>query len=282
MPEACSTVIHLPNRIATLLTPTLRLFCAAMIGFASVTQAQGVDAGKPSAMRNLVPAKQVESQAAQQYRQLLKQAASQKALAPDNHPQVLRLRTIASKLIPFAEKHNPRAKEWRWEVNLIGSKQINAFCMPGGKIAFYTGILEQLKLTDDEVAMIMGHEIAHALWEHARERMAKSFATNIGASLLGELVGGGKYSGLFHMGGDLLTLKFSRGDETEADIVGLDLAARAGYDPRAGITLWQKMTASSKGQPLEFLSTHPSGKTRIEDIQRQLPKVMPLYEASRS
>jgi predicted Zn-dependent protease len=176
---------------------------------------------------------------------------------------------------------NPRAKEWRWEENLIGSKQINAFCMPGGKIVFFTGILDQLKLTDDEVAMIMGHEIAHALWEHARERMAKSFATNIGASLLGELIGGGKYSGLFHMGGDLLTLKFSRSDETEADIVGLELAARAGYDPRAGITLWQKMAAASQGRPLEFLSTHPSGETRIEDIQRQLPKVMPLYEAAR-
>jgi predicted Zn-dependent protease len=154
--------------------------------------------------------------------------------------------------------------------------------MPGGKIAFYTGILDQLKLTDDEVAMIMGHEIAHALWEHARERMAKSVATNVGASLLGELVGGGKYSGVFRMGGDLLTLKFSRSDETEADIVGLELAARAGYDPRAGITLWQKMAAASKGQPLEFLSTHPAGKTRIEDIQRQLPKVIPLYETARS
>ena len=260
----------------------MALFGATVMTLAPTAPAQGVDAGKPSVLRNLVPAKQVEGQAAQYYAQLLKEAAGKKALAPDSHPQVLRLRSIARKLIPFAEKHNLRAKEWRWEVNLIASKQINAFCMPGGKIVFFTGILEQLKLTDDEVAMIMGHEIAHALWEHARERMAKSFATNIGASLLGELIGGGKYSGLFHMGGDLLTLKFSRGDETEADIVGLDLAARAGYDPRAGITLWQKMAATSKGQSLEFLSTHPSGATRIEDIQSQLPKVMPLYEAARS
>jgi predicted Zn-dependent protease len=260
----------------------MALLGAMMIACASAALAQGADAGKPSMMRNLVPAQQVETQAAQQYGQLLKAAADKKALAPDDHPQVLRLRAIARKLIPHAERFNPRAKEWRWEVNLIGSKQINAFCMPGGKIAFFTGILDQLKLTDDEVAMIMGHEIAHALWEHARERMAKSFATNLGASLLGELIGGGKYSGLFHMGGDLLTLKFSRGDETEADIVGLELAARAGYDPRAGISLWRKMTAASQGRPLEFLSTHPSGETRIEDIQRQLPKVMPLYEAARS
>ncbi len=258
----------------------LALLIAPQFWLVPVGHAQDSEVGKPSVMRNLVPAKQVEAQAAQQYGQLLQEATRKKALAPDNHPQVKRLRSIAHKLIPHAERFNPRAKEWQWEVNLIGSKQINAFCMPGGKIAFYTGILEQLKLTDDEVAMIMGHEIAHALWEHARERMAKSFATNIGATLLGELVGGGNYSALFRMGGDLLTLKFSRNDESEADIVGLNLAARAGYDPRAGISLWQKMAAANKGQPLEFLSTHPSGKTRIEDIQRQLPKVMPLYEGT--
>lgn len=260
----------------------LALLIVLQIGFAPIGLAQGTDADKPSVMRNLVPAKQVEAEAARQYGQLLQEASGKKALAPDHHPQLQRLRSIARKLTPHAERFNPRAKEWRWEVNLIGSKQINAFCMPGGKIVFYTGILDQLKLTDDEVAMIMGHEIAHALWEHARERMGKSFATNLGASLLGELVGGGKYAGLFRMGGDLLTLKFSRSDESEADIVGLDLAARAGYDPRAGISLWQKMAAANRGQPLEFLSTHPSGNTRIEDIQRQLPKVMPLYEAARS
>jgi Zn-dependent protease with chaperone function len=227
------------------------LFRYCLIGlaitFTPLAQAQGVEIGKPSMMRNLVPAKQVESQAGQQYGQLLKEADRKHALAKDDHPQVVRLRAIARKLTPHAERFNPRAKTWKWEVNLIGSKQINAFCMPGGKIAFYTGILDQLKLTDDEVAMIMGHEIAHALWEHARERLAKSVATEVGASLLGELVGGGKYSGLFRMGDDLLTLKFSRSDESEADLVGLDLAARAGYDPRAGLTLWQKMAAANKG-----------------------------------
>lgn len=263
----------------------LILVFSIQLGFSVAVRAaepQGIDVGKPSAMRNLVPARQVESQAAQEYAQLLKQAASQRALAPDDHPQVLRLRAIAKKLIPFATRFNARAMEWRWEVNLIGSKQINAFCMPGGKIAFYSGILDQLQLTDDEVAMVMGHEIAHALREHARERMAKSAATDIGASLLGELIGGGKYTGLFRMGGNLLSLKFSRSDESEADLVGLDLAARAGYDPRAGISLWQKMAKASQGQPLEFLSTHPSGEHRIEEIREQLPKVQPLYESARS
>jgi len=162
-------------------------------------------------------------------------------------------------------------------VNLIGSKQINAFCMPGGKIVFYSGILNVLKLSDDEVAMVMGHEIAHALREHARERIAKSELTNLGASLLGEMVGSGKYAGAFQVGGSLLSLKFSRNDESEADLVGLELAARAGYDPRAGVTLWQKMGAANKGAPPQWLSTHPSGKNRIQEIERHLPQVMPLY-----
>jgi predicted Zn-dependent protease len=129
--------------------------------------------------------------------------------------------------------------------------------------------------------MIMGHEIAHALREHARERMAKSTLTNLGASLLGELVSGGQFAGAFRMGGDLLNLKFSREDETEADLIGLDIAARAGYDPRAGITLWQKMMAANRNAQLEFLSTHPAGDNRIRDIERQLPDVMPLYEKAR-
>jgi predicted Zn-dependent protease len=242
--------------------------------------ADGVDVGKPSIVSKLVPAKQLEKQAEQSYSQLLQQAKAKNALAPDGYPQVERLRKIAARIIPFATRFNSRANEWKWEVNLIGSKQINAFCMPGGKIAFYTGILDQLKLTDDEVAMIMGHEIAHALREHARERMAKSTLTQLGAGVLGELIGGGQYAGAFRAGGDLLSLKFSRGDEEEADIVGLDLAARAGYDPRAGVTLWRKMAQAGGGQPLEFLSTHPSSKSRIQDIEAQLPKVLPLYEQS--
>jgi predicted Zn-dependent protease len=261
--------------------PGTWLLAAITLALSSSVQADGVDVGKPSVMTRLVPAKQVEEQAVQQYGQLLKQAANKRILAPEHHPQVQRLRTIAQKLIPFANRFNKRAKDWRWEINLIGSDNINAFCMPGGKIAFFTGILDKLKLTDDEVAMVMGHEIAHALREHARERMAKSVATDIGVTMLGELLGGGKYTGAFRLGGNLLSLKFSRGDESEADLVGLDLAARAGYDPRAGITLWQKMDAAHKDKPLEFLSTHPSGESRIEEIRAHLPEVMPLYETAR-
>ena len=248
---------------------------------------EGVEVGKESAFAKLVPAADVEKSAVQQYQQMLQQAASKNALGPDGHPQVVRLREIANKIIPHSYDWNPRARQWKWEINLIGSNQINAFCMPGGKIAFFTGILNQLSLTDDEVAMVMGHEIAHALREHARERMGKSAATQ-GLSRLG----GAVVSGLFGIdprltdmvareGANLLTLKFSREDETEADLVGMELGARAGYDPRAGVTLWQKMSAANKNAPPQWLSTHPSGTTRIQEMEANMPKVLPLYERTR-
>lgn len=241
----------------------------------------GVDVGEASALRNLVPAGELEKASAQQYGQLKEDAARKGALAPDDHPQLVRLRGIAQRLLPFVSRFNPQARRWRWEVNLIASPQLNAFCMPGGKIAFYTGIIDKLRLSDDEIAMIMGHEIAHALREHARERIAKTQLTQLGTALLGEFIGGGRYAGAFRIGGDLMTLKFSRDDEREADVVGLDLAARTGYDPRAGISLWQKMSQASKGAPPAWLSTHPAGKDRIREIEQHLPEVMPLYEAAR-
>jgi len=261
-----------------------RLFGAALLAGSGAALAQdGVrgDVGGESRFTKLVSAEQVEAAAAQQYQQMLREAAQQKGLGPPEHPQVQRLRAIAERIIPHAKPWNPRAERWKWEVNLIGSPQLNAFCMPGGKIAFYYGILKQLQLTDDEVATIMGHETAHALREHARERMGKTAATRIGAGVLSALLGLGQTGDtLLNMGGQLLTLKFSREDESEADIVGMDLAARAGYDPRAGISLWNKMIEASKGAPPQFLSTHPSGPTRIHDIEAKLPKVMPLYEAA--
>ena len=243
---------------------------------------EGVDVGNNSAFSKLVPAEDVERSAAQQYQQMMGQASGKNALGPKDHPQVVRLRAIAAKIIPFTLEWNPRAKDWKWEVNLIGSNQINAFCMPGGKIAFYSGILEQLKLTDDEVAMVMGHEIAHALREHARERMGKNAATSIGATVLGSLFGLGQLGQtVTNYGAQLLTLQFSREDESEADLVGMELAARAGYNPQAGVSLWNKMGAASKGAPPQWLSTHPAGGTRIAQIEANLPKVLPLYERAR-
>jgi predicted Zn-dependent protease len=248
----------------------------------------GVEVGKTSSFAKLVPAQEVEQEAAQEYRQMLTKAHAKNALGTREHPQVQRLRAIARRIIPFALAWNPRARDWKWEVNLIGSSQINAFCMPGGKIAFFTGILDKLELSDDEVAMVMGHEIAHALREHARERMGKSAVTNGAARLGGALVAGifgidpRLTDGVARGGANLLTLEFSREDETEADLVGMELAARAGFDPRAGVTLWQKMGSVSKGTPPQWLSTHPSGKSRIAEIEKNLPKVLPLFEQART
>ena len=274
-----------PERPERLTTPLQRLAAALALGGALALSAspvlarEGVEVGNPSVLARLVPAEQLEQAATQQYGQMVQQARQQNALLPDQHPQVVRLRTIAKRIIPHSLSWNKRAPQWQWQVIVINSKELNAFCMPGGKIAFYTGILEQLKLTDDEVAMIMGHEVAHALREHARERIGKQTGVRLGANVISGLLGlGGLGDSLLNMGGQLLTLTFSRQDESEADLIGMELAARAGYNPQAGVTLGQKMAAASKGAPPQFLSTHPSSSTRIQDIQASLPKVMPLFE----
>ncbi|MBX3621658.1 MAG: M48 family metallopeptidase [Rhizobacter sp.] len=274
---------ELHGRGCTCTLHTRRLFTGALVAGAGLTAVpawarEGVEVGKESQFAKFVSAQEVESAATQQYAAMKQQAAEKRALAPDDHPQVIRLRAIAKRLIPFSYEWNPRAREWKWEVNLLGSKQINAFCMPGGKIAFYYGILQQLQLNDNEVAMVMGHEVAHALREHAREQMGKTLATRgvieLGAAIFGL---GNAARTVAGMGGQLLTLKFGREDESEADLVGMELAARAGYDPRAGISLWNKMAKASQGAPPEFLSTHPAGPSRIRDIEANLPKVEGLY-----
>ena len=263
--------------------PRRAFLLAAAAGAAAPALAQ-VDVGSSSSLRKLVPAETLEQSAAQQYQQMLEQARAKRALAPDSHPQLQRLRAIAKRLIPYAMPWNDRARQWRWEVNLIGSSQINAFCMPGGKIAFYTGILDQLKLTDDEAAMIMGHEMAHALREHARERIAKTQGTNLALRLGSQLLGLGDLGNVAaSLGGQLLTLQFSRSDESDADLVGLELAARGGYQPSAAVSLWQKMGNATGGKQggLAFLSTHPSGPARIRELEQNVPRVQGLYEAAR-
>ena len=246
---------------------------------ASSAEEEGIKGvGKRSRFTRLVSAEQLERAGAQQFNEMKRQAARKQALAPATHPQVIRLRSIAQKIIPFTYRWNERAKLWQWEVNMFASSQVNAFCLPGGKIVFFTGILEKLKLTDDEAAMIMGHEIAHALREHARERMGKQMATQLGAEAISSFFGLGNLGRTgVNIGANLISLKFGREDESEADLVGLDLAARAGYDPRAGITLWQKMAQVNGGAPPEWLSTHPAGSNRIAEITKRLSEVMPLY-----
>ena len=243
----------------------------------------GVRVGDSSSLKDMVPASQLEASAARQYNAMKQKAAEKNALAPDNHPQVIRLRAIAKKILPHAYAWNPESQAWKWEVNLFISDQVNAFCMPGGKIAFYSGIIEKLKLNDDEVATVMGHEIAHALREHARDRIAKAQLSNLGASVLSSALGLGNLGGqALGQGLQLLGLSFSRADERDADLVGMDIAARAGYDPRAGISLWQKMGQLSKDKQPEWLSTHPSGDSRIYEIQRNINEALFLYARAKN
>lgn len=283
-----ATYYAMPRPVIKALQHAACLLALSLLPLWSLAQPtkDGVNVGEASTLRKLVPAEQLEHSAARDYRQMMREAADQRALAPANHPQLQRIRAIARRLLPHATRFNPRAERWQWEVNLIGSQQLNAFCMPGGKIVFYSGIIDKLKLSDDEIAIIMGHEIAHALREHAREQIAKTKITYGLAAIASELLANTKYGGLAQLGleggSQLLTRKFSRDDESDADAVGLDLAARAGFDPRAGISLWQKMSAASKSEPPQWWSTHPAGPNRIKEIERHLPAVMPLYKAARA
>jgi len=250
------------------------------------TVTDGIAVPQRSRVAGLASSEALEKQGSLQYRQLLEQASAKRALVPADHPQRQRLIQIAQRLLPHTRRFSPRAAEWRWEVNLIAANTINAFVMPGGKVVFFTGIIDRLKLSDDEIAMIMGHEMAHALLEHGRERVGQervAQAATIGASVLSQVLGFGDLGGVIAQGTSKLTLlSFNRGDETDADLVGMDIAARAGYDPRAAVSLWEKMSAASKGEPPQFLSTHPAHGTRIDTLKGALPKVMPLYERARS
>ncbi len=227
----------------------------------------------------MVSSKEMDLASSQSYHQILQQAGQKNALNR-NREQVERVRAVARRLIPATGAFRSDAPGWQWEVNVLSSNELNAWCMAGGKIAFYSGIIERLDLSDDEIAAIMGHEIAHALREHARERASQSMVTNLGVAVVGAALGVGS------AGTDLIgtvakvsfELPNSREHETEADRIGVELAARGGYDPRAAISLWQKMAKVSNGAPPQWLSTHPSNETRQQDLQQYAARVMPLYE----
>lgn len=229
-----------------------------------------------------VSSEQIDQASDQAYEKLIAQERSKGALN-SNQAQVSLVRAIASRLIAQTGAFRPEARSWQWEVNVITSPEVNAWCMPGGKIAVYTGLIEKLGATDDELAAVIGHEIAHALREHARERASEQAVAGAGISILAAVAGlgdvGQKGMEYAYMG--LLGLPNSRRHETEADRIGVELAARAGYDPRAAITLWQKMGQVAGGEPIKFLSTHPSREDRMADLTVYSQRVMPLYEQNR-
>src|SRR5262252_4639889 len=240
----------------------------AMLAACSSTTEQGT-VGVERSQFLLVSSAEMDKSAAAAYAQVIKEQTPKGNVNKDPK-QVERVRAIARRLIPQTAVFRKDAVDWKWEVNVLTSPEINAWCMPGGKIAFYSGILEKLQLTDDEIAAVMGHEISHALREHARERASQQLATSVGASAVGALLGVGQTgTDLAGMVGQVTyLLPYSRLHETEADRMGVELAARAGYDPRAANTLWQKIAQSSgAGGTPKLLSTHPSHEDRIKDLQ---------------
>ncbi|HDS0956927.1 TPA: M48 family metallopeptidase [Pseudomonas putida] len=224
----------------------------------------------------------VEKSYALTYKAGVKKAEAAGVLVTDS-PLGKHVQSLTVKLVMQTHVFRPNAEKWGWFVNVIDQDVVNANCGPGGKIVVYTGLIKRLNLTDDELAMVLGHEIAHALRQHGREQASANavfeLAGGVGANVLkaGSL-GKSAITKVLNTG---VGLPFSRRDEEEADLIGLELAARAGFDPRAAITLWQKMAALDKGHSSPaFLSTHPSDTRRMQVLVDAIPKVIPLYQAA--
>ena len=266
--------------IRNLISATLMIALTAAACTAINTTEQGA-VGVDRKQYMLVSEQQVEQGAVEAYQQELAAAQQKGALNTDAN-QTRRVRAIANRLIPYTAVFRPDARQWKWEINVQKTDELNAYCMPGGKIMVYTGIIEQLQLSDAELAAIVGHEIAHALREHTRERVSRAYAQQVGLGVLAAVTGAGE--GAMQLASMVTQVTFglphSREQETESDRIGLELMARAGYDPNAAISLWQKMSQKAGSSGPEFLSTHPTGSTRINDLQADVPKVMPLYQAA--
>lgn len=265
-------------RLTVLASLSLLTACQAV----NTTSGGAVGVERKQYMFSMLSSQEVDSMYSQAYQKTLSEASGQGKLDRSS-ANAKRVDAIAKRLIAQAPVFRADAAQWDWQVSLIDSEELNANCGPGGKIIVYSGLIEQLQLTDAELAAVMGHEIAHALREHSREAMSKAYgtqmATQMGAAIfgLGELGQQMANTGVEY----LMTLPNSRSNENEADIIGLELSARAGYDPNAAITLWQKMSKASNGAPPEFMSTHPSSSSRIAALQAAIPKVMPLYQQAK-
>lgn len=273
------------THVRILSRPLCALAAALLLASCSTVQTtEGGAVGVGRTQRMAVSEAQIEQAARQQYAEVLADARKKGTLNRDA-AQLNRIRSISSRLIAQSAVFRPDARNWQWEQNLITAPEVNAWCMPGGKIAVYTGLIEKLRISDDELAAVLGHEIAHALREHARERASQQVGTDLastGAEIIGAIYGIEGLGKVASTGLQLgIGLPNSRLHETEADRIGVELAARAGYDPRAAISLWQKMAQVSSGAPPEFLSTHPSRESRMSDLTEYAQRVMPLFEQAR-
>ena len=227
----------------------------------------------------IVSPAQAESSAAEAYTSTVSDAQKKGALDTDPVRNE-RVRRITDRLVAQAVILRPESSRWQWSVHVIDQPDVNAWCMPGGKMAVYAGLLQQVQPSDDELAEVMGHEISHALLNHGAEKMSRAAATQAGL-VLGSVLAGTDLTGLSSVANVAILLPNSRGAESEADRLGIELAAKAGYDPNAAVTLWQKMGKLGSGKPPQWLSTHPSDDKRQADLAALVPKMMPYYQAAR-
>lgn len=256
-----------------------KILMSAMLGSSLLLSACETNPVSGRQQLVLVSEEQAQQASAQAYSQTLSEAQSKGQLNTDAALNA-RVRRITDRLIVQAGNMYPPSRSWKWSIAVIDEPKINAWAMPGGKMAIYTGIVEKLSLSDDEIAQIMGHEISHAILGHGRERMSRAMATE-GGLQLGSVLAGRDLTGLSPVATVALNLPNSRNAESEADRYGVELAARAGYDPRAAVTLWEKMIRASGNNPPQFLSTHPNPDNRIQALQALVPRMMPIYERSR-
>ncbi|MGU7769734.1 M48 family metallopeptidase [Burkholderia sp. MR1-5-21] len=240
---------------------------------------QQVRFGEAVAFRTLIPSPLLEQLTANEYAQIVVAAAQANRLLPANQPRVKRLRAIVAKLAPYSVKWNDRVKTWSWEVNAIRSRDIRLSCLPGGKILVYGGMLDRVRLNDDEFGVLLAHGIAHALREHARGNFSEASQTSLRAASLPPLFGvGDPLPQPLNLGERLQTLRYDPTDETEADVIGGDIAARAGFDPRAAITLWDKLAVATRANKATgYIYAHPYSAARRQDLLNRLPDLMPLY-----
>ncbi|WP_236066938.1 M48 family metallopeptidase [Paraburkholderia haematera] len=230
--------------------------------------------------RNLIPSPMLEAQAAEEFNQIVYGADHANRLYGDTDAHVTRVRSIVDKLIPYSLKWNERAKNWKWDVAVVRSPDIRMYCLPGGKIVVYSGLLDRARLNDNELGMLIGHEIAHALREHARERLGELQASQLDSSgTIPQLFGLADLGvAPLGIGSRLLEMKYESTDETEADVIGSDIASRAGFDPRAAVTLWDKLaTATRSNREQGYIYVHPYTPARRQDIVKRLPDMLPLY-----
>ena len=230
----------------------------------------------------------INQQAAMGYRDMINEAKSQNQI-DSNSKTAKCVHKIFNKMVPYANRENQTGQVFDWQIEVIKSKELNAWAMPGGKMAFYTGLVETLNLTDDEIATVMGHEMAHALKEHGKKKANLSQFTNVIANVaqtaLATQIGSDSSSIVVGLAKDWgLDKPYSRSAETEADEVGLFLMAKSGYNPEAAPGLWDKMQKASTGSQgiLDKLSsTHPSDKDRQANLLRLMPQALALYKQNK-